>query len=350
MPEPTVLLLSTSDTDLISARSSGKNYRWANPSRLSDLELTDLLAEASIVVIRILGGYRAWQSGIDTVIAGGVPAVLVSGEQAADAELTDRSTVAAGTALQAHIYLAHGGVDNLRELHAFLCDTVLMTGFGFTPPVATPTWGVLERPDAGKTGPTIAVLYYRAQHLAGNTGYVEALCRAIEDAGGRPLPLYCASLRTAEPRLLERLGGADAMVVTVLAAGGVKPAAASAHRGRDRGDRGNHDPGGRRGGGDQQRHHEECPDDLDSLGGYHAHQCGEHNSQGAHWHAAGGRDLRIDGGKQERSVADRQHGDHEQTNHGQHGQPGVTDPDDLAGQQRKTGPGRFRWARSRSTR
>lgn len=95
MPEPTVLLLSTSDTDLISARSSGKNYRWANPSRLSDLELTDLLAEASIVVIRILGGYRAWQSGIDTVIAGGVPAVLVSGEQAADAELTDRSTVAA---------------------------------------------------------------------------------------------------------------------------------------------------------------------------------------------------------------------------------------------------------------
>lgn len=146
MPEPTVLLLSTSDTDLISARSSGKNYRWANPSRLSDLELTDLLAEASIVVIRILGGYRAWQSGIDTVIAGGVPAVLVSGEQAADAELTDRSTVAAGTALQAHIYLAHGGVDNLRELHAFLCDTVLMTGFGFTPPVATPTWGVLEDP------------------------------------------------------------------------------------------------------------------------------------------------------------------------------------------------------------
>lgn len=87
---------------------------------------------------------------------------------------------------------------------------------------------MLEHPDAGKTGPTIAVLYYRAQHLAGNTGYVEALCRAIEDAGGRPLPLYCASLRTAEPRLLERLGGADAMVVTVLAAGGVKPAAASA--------------------------------------------------------------------------------------------------------------------------
>jgi cobaltochelatase CobN len=227
--EPTILLLSTSDTDLISARSSGKNYRWANPSRLSETELPDLLLDASIVVVRILGGYRAWQSGIDTVIASGIPTALVSGEQAADAELTGLSNVAAGIAVQTHIYLAHGGVDNLRQLHAFLSDTVLMTGFGFTPPVVTPTWGVLERPDARNTeGLTIAVLYYRAQHLAGNTAYIESLCRAIEDAGGRPLPVYCASLRTAEPELLQQLGDADAMVVTVLAAGGLKPATVTA--------------------------------------------------------------------------------------------------------------------------
>ena len=229
MAEPTILLLSTSDTDLISARSSGKNYRWANPSRLSETELPDLLLDASIVVVRILGGYRAWQSGIDTVIASGIPTALVSGEQAADAELTGLSNVAAGIAVQTHIYLAHGGVDNLRQLHAFLSDTVLMTGFGFTPPVVTPTWGVLERPDARNTeGLTIAVLYYRAQHLAGNTAYIESLCRAIEDAGGRPLPVYCASLRTAEPELLQQLGDADAMVVTVLAAGGLKPATVAA--------------------------------------------------------------------------------------------------------------------------
>ncbi|QLL05437.1 cobaltochelatase subunit CobN [Mycobacterium vicinigordonae] len=229
MPEPTILLLSTSDTDLISARSTGKNYRWANPSRLAGSELSDLLAEASIVVVRILGGYRAWEDGIDTVLASGVPTVLVSGEQAADADLTGRSTVTAGIAVQTHVYLAHGGVDNLAQLYAFLSDTVLMTGFGFTAPVATPTWGVLERPDAGDPeGPTIAVLYYRAQQLAGNTGYVQALCRAIEEAGGRALPVYCASLRTAEAELLDTLGAADAMVVSVLAAGGVKPALASA--------------------------------------------------------------------------------------------------------------------------
>jgi cobaltochelatase CobN len=226
--ESTVLLVSTSDTDLITARASGANYRWANPARLLPGELPDLLDRADMVVVRILGGYRAWQDGIDTVLASGIPAVVVSGEQSPDADLTERSTVPAGIALQAHIYLAQGGVPNLRQLHAFLSDTVLMTGLGFTGPVSTPTWGVLARPDSGRSSLTIGVLYYRAQQLAGNTGYVEALCQAIEAAGGRPLPVYCASLRTAEPDLLETLRAVDAMVVTVLAAGGAKPATASA--------------------------------------------------------------------------------------------------------------------------
>jgi cobaltochelatase CobN len=225
---PTVLLLSTSDTDLITARASGASYRWANPSRLIDGELEQLLDGADVAVVRILGGYRAFEEGIDTVVASGVPTVVVSGEQSPDADLMGYSTTPAGVALQAHIYLAQGGTPNLRQLHAFLCDTVLMTGFGFSPPVSMPSWGVLERASSIDDGPTIAVLFYRAQHLAGNTGYVEALCRAIEDAGGRPLPVFCASLRTAEAGLLDLLGTADAMITTVLAAGGAAPATVTA--------------------------------------------------------------------------------------------------------------------------
>ena len=225
---PTVLLLSTSDTDLITARASGAGYRWANPSRLVDGELEELLVGADVAVVRILGGYRAWQDGIDTVVASGVPTVVVSGEQSPDAELMGQSTTPAGVALQAHIYLAQGGLENLRQLYAFLCDTLLMTGFGFEPPVTTPNWGVFDRPAREGDGPTVAVLYYRAQHLAGNTGYIEALCGAIEDAGGRPLPVFCASLRTADSGLLDLLATADAMVTTVLAAGGATPATVTA--------------------------------------------------------------------------------------------------------------------------
>jgi cobaltochelatase CobN len=212
-----------------------------------------LLDGAAVVVVRVLGGYRALQNTIDTVIASGIPAVVVSGEQAPDADLMERSTVPAGIAMQTHVYLAEGGVANLGQLHDFLCDTVLMTGYGFSPPAATPPWGILDRvcstasgcpgcpggvacfPDMVATraavsvdAPTIAVLYYRAQQLAGNTAYVEALCCAIERAGGRPLPIYCTSLRTPEPELLALLGGVDAMVVTVLAAGAAVPAAVTA--------------------------------------------------------------------------------------------------------------------------
>src|ERR1700754_1114387 len=163
MSEPTVLLLSRSDTALITARASGAHYRWANPSRLVAGELEELLAGADVAVVRILGGYRAWQDGIDTVVASGVPTVVVSGEQSPDADLMGHSTTPAGVALQSHIYLAQGGVANLRQLHAFLSDTLLMTGFGFEPPVTTPNWGILERASTRDDGPTIAVLYYRAQ-------------------------------------------------------------------------------------------------------------------------------------------------------------------------------------------
>jgi len=215
----------------MTARASGARYRWMNPSRLVDGELDELLDGVDVAVVRILGGYRSWQDGIDAVVAKGIPTVVISGEQAPDADLMSHSTVPAGVALQTHVYLAQGGVANLEQLHAFLSDTLLMTGFGFSPPEATPTWGVLECPAGNVTtndGPRVAVLFYRAQHLAGNTAYVGALCHAIDAAGGQPVPIYAASLRTPEPDLLELLGTVDALVTTVLAAGGAVPATVTA--------------------------------------------------------------------------------------------------------------------------
>ncbi|MCC3650486.1 cobaltochelatase subunit CobN [Streptomyces sp. S07_1.15] len=239
-----ILLLSTSDTDLLSARAAGGPvpYRPANPARLRLDDLPALLEGTDLVVVRLLGGIRAWQDGLDALLAGERPVVVLSGEQAPDAQLMAASTVPVGIAAEAHAYLAHGGPANLGQLARFLSDTVLLTGHGFAPPEPAPSWGPLERTPApapapatagdataGDDGrPVIAVLYYRAHHMSGNTAFVEALCRAVEEAGGRPMPLYVASLRAPEPELIEALGTADAVVTTVLAAGGTKPAAASA--------------------------------------------------------------------------------------------------------------------------
>ncbi|WP_275558422.1 cobaltochelatase subunit CobN [Streptomyces sp. 5-6(2022)] len=230
-----ILLLSTSDTDLLSARAATGPvpYRLANPARLALEDLPGLLDGVELVVVRLLGGIRAWQEGLDTLLAGDLPVVVLSGEQAPDAQLMEASTVPVGIAAEAHAYLAHGGPANLGQLARFLSDTVLLTGHGFEPPAPAPTWGPLERTaraadPADATGPTVAVLYYRAHHMSGNTAFAEALCRAVEDAGGRPLPLFVASLRAPEPELIEALGVADAIVTTVLAAGGTRPAEASA--------------------------------------------------------------------------------------------------------------------------
>ncbi|MEU3947909.1 cobaltochelatase subunit CobN [Streptomyces sp. NPDC029526] len=228
--QPRILLLSTSDTDLLSARAADGPvaYRFANPSRLPLDDLPALLDGVSLVVVRLLGGLRAWQDGLDLLLADGRPVVVLTGEQAPDAQLMAASTVPVGIAAEAHAYLAHGGPANLEQLARFLSDTVLLTGHGFDPPAPAPTWGPLERTSRGGNGPVVAVLYYRAHHMSGNTAFVEALCSAVEDAGGRALPLYVASLRAPEPELIDALGAADAIVTTVLAAGGTRPAEASA--------------------------------------------------------------------------------------------------------------------------
>src|SRR3954470_13352110 len=202
-------LLSTSDTDLLSARASGADWRLGNPARLDDAGIAALVDGAALVVVRLLGVRRQFEEMLAPLLSGPPPVVVLGGEQVPDAELMELSTVPMGVATEAHGYLAQGGPDNLAQLHRFLGDTVLLEGEGFEAPSVAPEWGVLERPGRRDDGPVVAVLYYRAHHLSGNTAFVEALCTAIEDAGGRALPVFTASLRSVEPGLVDVLRGAD---------------------------------------------------------------------------------------------------------------------------------------------
>ncbi|WP_375545797.1 cobaltochelatase subunit CobN [Dietzia cinnamea] len=281
---PHIALLSTSDTDLLSARESGAAFTLGNPSRLDvEADLTALIEAADLVVVRILGSRRSWDDGFAAVLGAGVPVVVLGGEQTPDADLMELSTVPIGTAAEAHRYLAEGGPTNLAQLHAFLSDTVLLTGAGFEPPVSVPVWGMPGRPgtpgvgagvdstasghkrgdsrdatwenvneidhsprgdqpprntdhspqvdhSAGGPGggPRVGVLYYRAHEVSGNSGFAHALADAIDAAGGVGVPIFAGSLRSAPDELFDALGTLDALVVTVLAAGGTTPGAVSA--------------------------------------------------------------------------------------------------------------------------
>jgi cobaltochelatase CobN len=231
-----IALLSTSDTDLLSARASGADYVWGNPVRATP-DLTD----ARVVVVRLLGSPQdlASFSWYDDLRAGSTPVVVLGGEQTPSAELMELSTVPIGLAAEAHRYLAEGGPENLAQLHAFLSDTVLLTGEGFEPPVTIPAWGVLERggldadlvprPYSTNRMLRVGVLFYRAHEASGNTGFAHALADAIDATGEAVgVPIFSASLRAAPDELYAELATLDALIVTVLAAGGSTPSAVSA--------------------------------------------------------------------------------------------------------------------------
>ncbi|WP_028810155.1 cobaltochelatase subunit CobN [Streptomyces sp. 351MFTsu5.1] len=226
----TVLLLSTADTDLLAARAAGgADYRIGNPTRVDVAEeLPALIEGADIAVVRLLGGKRAWEDGLAALKASGVPTVLLGGESVPDAELMAESSVPAGVVAEALKYLVEGGPGNLTELARFLSDTVLLTGEGFVEPQKMPEWGIHgDRPiDADR--PTVGVLFYRAHELSGNTAFVDTLCDAIEAGGANALPVFCSSLRGADLDLYMVLDSADALVTTVLAAGGTHASQASA--------------------------------------------------------------------------------------------------------------------------
>ncbi|MEU3557407.1 cobaltochelatase subunit CobN [Streptomyces fragilis] len=223
-------LLSTSDTDLLSARASGAAYVWANPSRASDEELAAVVDGAALVVVRLLGSPHDLWPGLAAVRERGTPLVVLGGELQPSAELMEHSTVPVGVAADAHRYLAEGGPANLRRLHAFLSDTVLLTGEGFEPPEAVPLWGLAAREaPVDASLPKVGILYYRAHEAGGNAAFAHALADAV-DATGRAVgvPVFAGSLRSAPDELYEALAGFDALVVTVLAAGGSVPASAGA--------------------------------------------------------------------------------------------------------------------------
>ena len=163
------------------------------------------------------------------------------GEAAPDAELARASTVPAGVVAECHRYLAAGGPANVANLLRFVSDTVLMTGHGFDPPTQIAAHGIWDGAGIGAPGvtrnpdrPLIAVVFYRAHLVGGNTTYVADMCAALEAAGADALAIFTYSLRAdadgAVPAVaLAKELGVDVVITSTLAAGaaGAGPARAA---------------------------------------------------------------------------------------------------------------------------
>ena len=73
-------LLSTSDTDLLSARASGADYVWANPAPPGHQSMAATIEGADLVVGRILGSPHDLCTGFARIRETGVPMVVRSVE------------------------------------------------------------------------------------------------------------------------------------------------------------------------------------------------------------------------------------------------------------------------------
>ncbi|HEY6582964.1 MAG TPA: hypothetical protein VIZ60_17775, partial [Rubrobacter sp.] len=150
-----LLLLTTADTEILAAARASEHLpegflevRCANPIALEDPAtfFGRELDGARVVLVRLLGGRRAWPEGLEELNRRcarlGIPLLAFGGEAELDAELAALSTVPSGTVLEAFEYLRHGGVRNTENLLRFVADTVLMEGYGFEPASPLPEVGV----------------------------------------------------------------------------------------------------------------------------------------------------------------------------------------------------------------
>ena len=251
-----LFFVTTADTEILAAARASEHMPegfpqlvCANPAVLDDPAafFEKELPEARAVLVRLLGGRRAWPEGLEELRRRcgrlRVPLLAFGGEAEPDAELAALSTVPSGTVLEAFEYLRHGGVRNTENLLRFVADTVLMEGYGFEPASALPEVGVyhprlpegaavdelVARHDPAR--PTVGVIFYRAHWMSGNTAFVDDLVESLDEAGADALPVYCYSLRAGPdgrvPALEKLKNRVDCLVTTVLAGGGSNAADAS---------------------------------------------------------------------------------------------------------------------------
>src|SRR5215211_1942964 len=150
-----LLFLTTADTEILAAAGATEllpegfpEVRCANPVKLEDRTtfFTEVLPETRAVMVRLLGGRRAWPEGFEELRRGcgelGIPLLAFGGESEPDAELTALSTGPSGLVAEAFEYLRCGGAQNTANLLRFVADTLLFEGYGFEPPKIMPELGV----------------------------------------------------------------------------------------------------------------------------------------------------------------------------------------------------------------
>ncbi len=217
-----ILLLTHKDTDLITLAAATNELpddfpavdavnllNIKNPAHMVDV-LNDKGLAAEVIIVRVLGRLSSvpgFYHLLDHVKQYAQQLIVISGTGSLEPELTAMSTVPPSVIHDAMAYFNADGHHNLAHMLRFLADHLLRHGFGYDEPLHQPDHGIYHpdlprhatlddwRAHAKPEQATAGLLFYRSHWLSGNTDFVDALIRAMEERGLNVLPLFTASLR-----------------------------------------------------------------------------------------------------------------------------------------------------------
>ena len=202
-----IVFLTMADSEIAglarARRKTGTDLRLANALALKhpysvDLYVERTLANAKVIVARLLGGRSYWPYGVDRLVetarATGAKLALLPGDERPDAELAQLSTVPPEVLAQLYAYFMHGGPANYEAALTFLDD--LASGTSTAPaPVPVARAGRHVHAHARPGAPVAALVFYRAHYQAGDLAAIDALIEALAARGLDPHAFYVASLK-----------------------------------------------------------------------------------------------------------------------------------------------------------
>ena len=243
-PNGPIMLLSHADTDLLTLikaaeslpeglQVSGYSLNALRNEDQMDVLIAGEMSKAKVIVIRCHGPLSCIP-GFDKLkaacIARAQSLVLISGTGENTSEFSETINSTADVMQTAAGYLDLGGVSNFGELFRFLSDRLMLTGYGYAAASSMPEHGIyLPETDsatyedwqrqADPSKPTVAVLFYRAHRMSGNTGFIDALSQALQDKGVNALCIFTSSLKSMEngrPAVFQLIEGkADVLISTL---------------------------------------------------------------------------------------------------------------------------------------
>ncbi len=218
-----------------------------------DTYAEQVLSQAQVIIIRLLGGRSYWSYGLEvareTVQQSQGAMIVMPGDSSPDPDLIGHSTVSLTVVNQLWRYFTEGGVENFVNAVKFVADVCLGQIYNPPPPqevsrvgfypwviekskvksqkskvkrkkkIETLDRGVLTEEDFSQSPiPKVGLLFYRAHYLAGNTTVIDALCQALADRKLQPVPIFVSSLRDPDVQadLLEYFQPKDAEPVQLL--------------------------------------------------------------------------------------------------------------------------------------